>query len=153
MQTYAILHNIRSAHNVGSVFRTADGAGVSKIFLTGYTPAPTDRFGRTDETIEKTALGATHSVAWEARPEIEEVITELRQQDVEIVAVEQDARALDYRSWKLHKDTAFIFGNEIEGVPLTVCDSADTILHIPMHGMKESLNISVSAGVILFHVA
>ncbi len=151
MQTYVILHNIRSTHNVGAIFRTADGAGVSKIYLTGYTPAPVDRFGRKDPSIAKTALGATESIPWEAHADTSLLTETLKEKGVEVVAVEQHSRAIAYDMWKQTRDVAFIFGNEIEGVPINVCESADTIIHIPMHGMKESLNVSVSAGIVLFN--
>ena len=150
MERYVILNNIRSAHNVGSIFRTSDGAGVSKIFLTGYTPTPTDRFGRTQEEIKKTSLGATESVLWEYVEDTMALVSRLRDEGVAIVAIEQHAQSIDYRTYPLSKNTAFIFGNEIEGVPHEVCGYADAVLHIPMHGMKESLNVSVAAGVTLF---
>ncbi len=153
MHRYVILHNIRSAHNVGSIFRTADGAGVSKIFLTGYTPAPTDRFGRPNAEIIKTSLGATESVLWETKENIDELLDELRDAQVTIVAIEQYPRAVDYRNEKIEKDTAFILGNEVEGVAKEICEKVDAVWHIPMHGMKESLNVSVATGIILFHTA
>lgn len=151
MNIYVILHNIRSAHNVGSIFRTADGAGVRKIFLTGYTPAPTDRFGRVQEEIQKTSLGAIESVPWEQYEHIETVLEELRKNHVRIHAVEQQDTSIDYRTVQQTEDTAYIFGNEVEGVPHAVCTAADAVVHIPMHGTKESLNVSVAAGIILFH--
>ncbi len=151
MKTYVILHNIRSAHNVGSIFRTADGAGVSKIFLVGYTPAPIDRFGREQEEIVKTSLGASLSVPWEQFSILDEVVSRLREEGVMIIAVEQHTRSVDYRSFPLKNDRAFIFGNEIEGVPSSICDQADAVVEIPMNGMKESLNVSVAAGIILFN--
>lgn len=150
MQTYVILHNIRSAHNVGSVFRTGDGAGVAKIFLTGYTPAPTDRFGRNNPEIEKTSLGAVHTVPYEVVPDIETLIVRLKGEGVAIVAVEQTQHAIEYTSYKVERDTAYIFGNEITGVETEVLAQADTHIMIPMSGSKESLNVSVCAGVILF---
>lgn len=153
MTTYAILHNVRSAHNVGAIFRTSDGAGVVKIFLTGYTPLPIDRFGRPQPRIIKTALGATDSVAWEAWPNLEALLSKLRAEGVAIVAVEQTERAEPYTTYQPHGDTAYIFGNEIEGVPKTVCANADAVVAIPMRGQKESLNVAVAAGVILFHDA
>lgn len=146
-----ILDSIRSAHNVGSIFRTADGAGVSKIFLCGYTPAPQDRFGRPNAEIVKTSLGATESVAWESCEDIEEVLIRLKNEGVTIVAVEQDKRSVPYTNATLEGRVAFIFGNEIEGVSLNAREAAYSIVHIPMHGMKESLNVAVAAGIILFH--
>jgi 23S rRNA (guanosine2251-2'-O)-methyltransferase len=151
MKIFVILHNIRSAHNVGSIFRTADGAGVAKIFLCGYTPTPIDRFGRPVTEIQKTSLGATESVFWEHVEKTEDCITTLKESGVHIVAVEQLIHSIPYGEWTNRGDTAFIFGNEIDGVPVDICDMADTVIHIPMHGMKESLNVGVSVGVVLFN--
>ncbi len=150
MKTYVILHNIRSAHNVGSIFRTADGAGVSKIFLTGYTPAPFDRFGREDKEILKTSLGATHTVPFESVPDLIVLIDRLKKEDVAIVAVELTKEAIDYRKFSPKGDTAYIFGNEITGIEADVLEHADVAIMIPMQGMKESLNVAVCAGIILF---
>ena len=147
---YVILHDIRSAHNVGSIFRTADGAGVSKIFLTGYTPAPVDRFGRRVAEIDKTSLGATETVLWESCTDIKKLIDDLKKEGVSIVAVEQTPTAIDYREKRLWGDGAYIFGNETEGIKEEVWQKADHVLHIPMHGVKESLNVSTAAGIILF---
>ncbi len=151
MKMYVILHNIRSAHNVGSIFRTADGAGVSKIFLTGYTPTPIDRFGREQAEILKTSLGATHTVAHEAYLDVFEVIRTLQKEGVSIVAVEQTERSQNYKKYIPKGNVAFIFGNEITGVEEEVLAVADAHIEIPMHGAKESLNVSVCAGVVLFH--
>lgn len=151
MSTFVVLHNIRSAYNVGSIFRTADGAGVTKIFLCGYTPAPTDRFGRVVDEIIKTSLGATESVPWEHVSDIEICIKKLHVSSTRVIAVEQHPRAVSYTAFSYEGDCAFVFGNEIDGVPAEVCEGADAVVHIPMHGMKESLNVSVAAGVVLFH--
>lgn len=151
METFVILHNIRSTHNVGSIFRTADGAGVSKIYLTGYTPAPVDRFGRNDPSILKTALGATDSVPWEVQEDIISLIKKLKAEGIEIIAVEQHPKAISLSTWKQTKDSALIFGNEVDGVPIEVSELSDAIVHIPMQGMKESLNVSVCAGIVLFN--
>ncbi len=153
MNRYVILHNIRSAHNVGSIFRSADGAGIRKIFLTGYTPCPTDRFGRVREDIQKTSLGATETVPWEYAETTEAVILKLKAEGVSIVAIEQHERSQEYRSVGIVLDVAFILGNEIEGVPQEICAVCDHVLHIKMEGKKESLNVSVAAGIILFHFA
>lgn len=150
MQRVAILHNIRSAHNVGSIFRTADGAGVSKIYLTGYTPAPVDRFGRPHPEIEKTSLGATNTVPYEVVSDIYTLIIRLQEEGVCVVAVEITERALPYTHFTTEKDCAFIFGNEITGVESSVLDTLDHHIFIPMLGAKESLNVSVCAGIILF---
>lgn len=152
MQTFVILYNIRSAHNVGSIFRTADGAGASKVFLVGYTPAPIDRFGRVQPEIEKTSLGAAAMVPWEAYADIDEVLVELKKIGAQIVAVEQTPEAEEYRGFHPRGEhVAYLFGNETEGVPRQVTAVADAVIEIPMKGRKESLNVSVAVGVILFN--
>jgi len=151
MKTYVILHDIRSAHNVGSIFRTADGAGVSKIFLSGYTPTPIDRFGRVQLEIRKTSLGAIESVEWEVAEDVHVLIATLQKNGCEVVAVEQHKSSESLKDFVQKEDTAFIFGNEVEGVPEVLIESADRSVEIPMAGKKESLNVSVTAGVVLFH--
>lgn len=152
IDTSLILHNIRSAENVGSIFRTADAVGVSKIFLTGYTPLPIDRFNRPQSKIAKTALGAEKTVLWEHHKTATQLIDRLQKEGVSVVAVEQDSRAVDYKKLEITKQTAFIFGNEVLGVSKKILDKCDVIASIPMKGKKESLNVSVSAGVFLFRV-
>jgi tRNA G18 (ribose-2'-O)-methylase SpoU len=137
---------------VGAIFRTADAAGVSKIYLTGYTPAPLDRFGRAVSEIEKTALGAEKTISWEKVEDISELISKLQQDNFQIVAVEQAEKAVDYKEAKLADQAAIILGNEVDGVDGAVLDQCDLIAEIPMRGEKESLNVSVSAGVALFRL-
>jgi tRNA G18 (ribose-2'-O)-methylase SpoU len=151
MATFVILHNIRSAHNVGSIFRTSDGAGVAKIYITGYTPAPIDRFGRENTEIAKTSLGATRTVPHEVVEDVTTVLKNLKETRAQIVAVEQTDRAVDYTKFEQAGDVAFIFGNEITGVEEGVLEEADAHIQVPMSGAKESLNVSVCAGVVLFH--
>jgi tRNA G18 (ribose-2'-O)-methylase SpoU len=115
-KTYLILHNIRSAYNVGSLFRTADGAGVSKIFLTGHTPTPTDHFGRKRKDLAKVALGAEESVVWEKRDDIFKLIEELQKQNFEIVAVEQSPQAIANTEHIRKQKCAYILGNEVDGL-------------------------------------
>lgn len=145
-----ILHNIRSTHNVGSIFRTADAAGVSKVYLTGYTPAPVDRFGRAQKDIAKTALGAQDYVPWE-QGTIQAVLKKLKKEGVVIAAVEQDQQAVSLTEYIVPARVAFIFGNEVRGVSTQLRAQSDAIIEIPMHGKKESLNVSVTAGIVLFH--
>lgn len=147
-----ILHNIRSAHNVGAIFRTADGAGVSKIWLTGYTPAPLDQFKRPNGEIAKTALGAEKTVAWDKREDVSELINELKKEDVQIWALEQNEKSVNYREAKLTGQTALTVGNEVEGIEGEVLSKCDQILEIPMRGQKESLNVAVATGVALYHL-
>jgi 23S rRNA (guanosine2251-2'-O)-methyltransferase len=147
-----LLHNIRSAHNVGSIFRTADAAGVSKIFLSGYTPVPVDRFGRARVDIGKVALGAEKNIPWEYQKNPFAIIATLRKKSWRAVAVEQDAQSIDYKKFKLKKPTLFILGNEVKGISKAILKKCDAVIEIPMHGKKESLNVSVAAGIVLFSV-
>jgi|SRR3989344_3372056 len=145
-----VLHDLRSALNVGAIFRTADAAGVDKIFLTGYTPAPRDRFGRLNRSIAKTALGAEQSVEWEKVEDISSLFYNLKTKTYNLIALEQSPRAVDYRQIKLSGDTAIIVGNEVAGLPEEILARCDAIAEIPMRGKKESLNVAVAAGIALF---
>ena len=147
---YVILHNVRSRHNVGSVFRTAEGAGVEKIFLAGYTPTPVDRFGRPVPEIVKTSLGATDMIPWEQVENTTSLIPLLQAEGVRVIAVEQAPRSISLFDFIAPEKVAYIFGNEITGVPQEVLTLCNTIVEIPMQGQKESLNVSVTAGVVLF---
>lgn len=149
-ETILILHNIRSTHNVGSMFRTADAAGVSKIYLTGYTSSPLDRFGRVQKDIAKTALGAQDYIPWE-KGDIAVVLATLKKQGVTIVSVEQDDRSVSLEDFKAPAQVAYILGNEVRGVSKQLRDKSDVIVEIPMLGKKESLNVSVTAGIVLFN--
>ena len=151
--TVVILDSIRSAENVGAILRTSDGAGVDRVILLGYTPAPIDRFGRKRTDVHKAALGAEESVPWEIQEETEGALRALIHEGYTLVAVEQVAGALPYTEAPQHKRVAYIFGNEIEGVQNDILEQAHESIHIPMHGKKESLNVSVAAGIILFHRA
>lgn len=148
-QTYLIIHNVRSAHNVGSLLRTADGLGVERVFLTGYTGGPIDRFGRKDSKIAKVSLGAEDSVPWEKR-EITELITELKQNSVEVVALEQSPRSIPLHDYTPRGAVALIVGNEVDGVSSEVLELADTVVEILMRGEKESLNVSNAGAIALY---
>lgn len=145
-----LLHNVRSAHNVGSLFRTADAAGVMHVYLSGFTPTPTDRFGRAQKDIAKTALGGETYIPWEHHSSPTRLISRLKKDGWRIVGVEQDSRARDYRSYKPGSKTLFVFGNEVRGLARQLRAACDQLIEIPMHGKKESLNVSVAAGIILF---
>ncbi|MDP2705206.1 MAG: TrmH family RNA methyltransferase [Patescibacteria group bacterium] len=145
-----ILNDIRSVYNVGSIFRTADAAGVSKIFLTGYTPTPVDRFGRSRKDFAKVSLGSEKSVEWESCADIESLLVSLKKQGVTIIALEQTHNALDYRTIQPHYPLALVYGNETEGVPSGILKHCDMSAYIPMRGEKESLNVSVAVGISLF---
>lgn len=144
-----ILDNIRSVANVGSLFRTADCLGVSRIVLIGITPAPIDRFGRKRKDFIKVSLGAEDAVRWEHAKEAEAAIGQLKEKGFEIIALEQTAGAEDVKNFGLTDKFALIVGNEVGGVSKEALDTADRVVEIPMMGMKESLNVSVAAGVVL----
>ena len=150
MQTVVILSDVRSAHNVGSIFRTCDAAGVQKIFLAGVTPAPIDRFGRLRKDIAKTALGAEKSIAWEHHADVLALIRNLRERGYEIAGAEIDPRAVDFASYAPHKPVAILLGREVEGLSEEERAACDVLVQIPMRGEKESLNVSVAAGILLF---
>lgn len=152
MKVFLIAHNIRSAHNVGSLLRTADGAGVSKVFITGFTPAPIDRFGREDVKITKVSLGAEVLVSWE-QDEIDVVLKKLRDAGVHIVALEQHPTSVPYDSLNMQGDIALLLGSEVGGIDAPLLESVDSIIEIPMRGKKDSLNVSVAAGIALFEIA
>jgi len=148
---YLVLENIRSAYNVGAMFRTADGAGVDKIFLVGYTPTPIDRFARVQPEIKKTSLGASESIPWEHFAESSSLIAHLQTLGCAMVAVEQTPQSISLQDFLVPKNVAYVMGNEVAGVTQDFLAAADTIVYIPMLGQKESLNVSVAAGIILYH--
>src|SRR3989344_5534347 len=127
MDVAVLLHNVRSAHNVGSIFRTADAAGVVRIYLSGYTPRPRDRFGRVQKEIAKTALGAERSIPWEYCNTLAPLIARLKSNGWNIVGVEQDAHSLDYRTFVPRTRTLFIFGNEVRGLSKDARSLCDTL--------------------------
>ncbi len=142
-----ILDNVRSLHNVGSIFRTADAFLIEKIYLCGITAVPPNK------DIQKTALGATESVAWEYAKDTLSIIRSLKEKSYDIIAVEQTEKSISLQNFTLCKKTCYglVFGNEVKGVQQQVLDLADTAIEIPQFGTKHSLNISVSAGVVLWH--
>lgn len=155
--TYVVLPDIRSTYNVGSIFRTCDGAGIKKIYITGYTPCPTDAFNRPRKDIAKTALGAEQVVSWEYCKNTISLLKKLKSDGVLLIAVEQDKNSVPYtdifqRKEIQNKPKAILFGNETEGLPKKIIQICDYVVDIPMRGEKESLNVSVSAGIILYSV-
>ena len=145
---FVICHNIRSRHNVGSIYRTADAAGVSKIFLCGITPTPPH------PNIEKVSLGAEKFVKWEKRKETWRVINKLKKEGAEIVSLEQTKGAVYLNNLKsVKKSVALILGEEVNGLPKTILDRSDKIIQIPMRGKKESLNVSVAFGIAVYKLA
>ncbi|MSU44662.1 TrmH family RNA methyltransferase [Candidatus Nomurabacteria bacterium] len=147
-----ILHNIRSVENVGAMFRTADASGIDKIYLTGYTPTPLDRFGRKRKDLAKSALGAEEFVPWEQKKSIASLLLKLKREKFLIIAIEQDEKSLDYKKIKLQNKNVFIVGAEVTGIPKNILKKCDVIAEIPMKGKKESLNVSVALGIALFRI-
>jgi tRNA G18 (ribose-2'-O)-methylase SpoU len=142
-----IAHNIRSLHNVGAFFRTADAFGVEKIYLTGYTGCPPRK------EIAKTALGSEHRIPWEHRENIDELLLELKSAGKKIVALEISNRAIPVGALEIPiEDIALIVGSEVEGISPQVLAECDEIIEIPMIGGKKSLNVSVAAGIALFAI-
>ncbi len=142
-----VLDNIRSAHNVGSVLRTADAFQADKVFLCGITPVPPS------PEIHKSALGAEFSVDWEHAGSTLETVTRLRAEGWTILSVEQTVGSVSLESFTPEpgKRYALVFGSEVGGVDQAVVDASDDSLEIPQFGTKHSLNVSVSAGVVLWH--
>ncbi len=147
-----ILHDIRSVHNVGSIFRTSDALGVSKIYLTGYTPTPIDHFGKVRSDISKTALGAEKTISWEYFKTANNLIKKLKAEKFQIIAVEQDEKSTDYKKFKPKYPIAILVGNEVKGISKTILNKVDLVVEIPMKGEKESLNVGVAFGVALFRI-
>ena len=147
---YVICHNIRSRHNVGSIFRTADGAGVSKIFLCGITPVPPH------PNIEKVSLGAEKFVPWEKFGQTWKLVDKFKKEGFKIIALEQNKKAIPCDKFKLTEGAekiALIIGNEVEGLPPAILKRADKIIFIPMYGKKESLNVSTAFGIAVYKLA
>ena len=145
-----ILENLRSIENTASIFRTADGFKVSKIILIGTTPTPLDRFGRKRQDFVKVSLGAEETVDWEYKKEIRLVIDNLKEEGFQIIALEQTPDAKDLKSLAKSDRFAIFVGNEVAGVSEEALGVSDVVAEIPMLGYKESLNVSVAAGVALF---
>ncbi len=147
-----VLHNIRSVHNVGSLFRTADAAGVSRIILSGYTPTPLDRFNQPRKDFAKVSLGAEHTVPWVYTKNLSTTIAKLKATGALLVALEQDPRSTPLFGWQPPTETELVLvvGNEVRGISKPLLAKCDHILEIPMRGKKESLNVAVATGVALF---
>lgn len=156
-----ILDNLRSAQNVGSLFRTADGAGVRHIYLVGITPKPGDMTKlfntKAEKMLAKTALGAESAVPWTALPDLSSVIEKLRNENCEILGLEEgkDIKSLDYRDWspKGSGKVALILGSEVDGLSVETQVHLDHIIHLPMRGVKNSLNVAVAGGIALYHLS
>ena len=159
MRLIAILHDVRSVHNVGSIFRTADGVGFEKLYLCGITPSPLDRFKKIRPDFAKVALGAEKSVAWESVEDIGMLIKKLKKEGWKILALEQSKTSISLTSLKSDipedvglRHSALVVGNEVGGIPASILKLADAILEIPMLGKKESLNVAVAFGIAAYRL-
>jgi 23S rRNA (guanosine2251-2'-O)-methyltransferase len=154
-----IVHNVRSCHNVGAIFRTADGLGVKQLYLTGYTPypqLPNDTrlphiAARAGKQISKTALGAEYTIAWQHQENIKQAIVDLRRHSYRIVALEQTLHSVSLPDYAVPQKAALIVGREVEGIEPDVLALADDVVAIPMLGRKESFNVAQAAAIALYH--
>lgn len=146
-----IIINVRSLANVGSIFRTADGAGVKKLYLVGLTPTPFDIFGEPRTQLQKTALGAEKTVAWEHVPIAgrKALIANLKKDGFRIIALERAQGSVPYTQIKIrkHDKIGIVVGHEVRGLSPSILKQADVVAEIPMRGKKESLNVAVAFGI------
>ena len=149
-----VLDNIRSVHNVGSIFRTANACGVSEIFLCGITPTPLDKKGRARSDFAKVSLGAEQTIKWEYFESTLELVKKLRDEDYFVIAIEQDEKAVNYKKIdiKNEKKIAFIVGSEVDGVSKEVLNEVSAVAEIPMVGSKESLNVTIALGIAVYRI-
>lgn len=143
---YCLAENVRSLHNVGSIFRTSDAIKLNKLYLTGYTGFPPRR------EIEKTALGSTDSVPWEHYKHTNTAISELKESKIKIIALEHTSESVPYYEFEYEFPLCILLGNEVEGLNEETIAQADYSIEIPMFGLKQSLNVSVAYGVVMFHI-
>ena len=146
------LYNIRSVHNVGSIFRTADASSVSEIFLVGTSPTPIDRFGRWRSDIAKVALGAEKAIRYTYFKNWSDFHTHAIKEKIKLIALEQNKNAVDYKKAKVPNNFCLIVGEEVSGIPEEILENVSQIVEIKMLGEKESLNVSVATGVALFRL-
>lgn len=154
-----IVHNIRSAHNVGSILRSAEGLGIEHVYLTGYTPYPETKNDnrlphmarRATIQISKTALGAEKSLKWTHSEDVFKLISKLRS-NYQLIALEQTPKATPLRDFKSSKNIALIVGSEIKGLDQQILDAVDLHLEIPMFGQKESFNVGIAAAIAMYHL-
>jgi len=142
-----VLDNIRSAHNVGSIFRTSDAFLIEKLILCGITPTPPSN------EIRKSALGSTNSVEWVKKEETGIAINQLKKEGYYIVGVEQVEKATEIQKFQNNKPIALVFGHEVNGINQEIIDTCDEVIEIPQYGTKHSLNISVCAGIVMWKIA
>lgn len=141
-----LLDNIRSMYNVGSFFRTADGAGIERLLLSGITARPPK------SAISKTALGADERVAWQPVEDVFTAVTNLRNEGYEVAAIETSDRAVDIFDWQPRFPVCVLFGHEVDGLSGTLLNACDTHVRLPMLGLKHSLNVSCAGAVVMYEL-
>jgi tRNA G18 (ribose-2'-O)-methylase SpoU len=141
-----LLDNLRSLYNVGSFFRTADAAGVEKLYLSGITGRPPHK------GITKTALGAEETVPWESVPDSLALLNDIRGRHYEIAAIETSSHAVDLFDWRPSFPVCLLFGNEVDGLSPELTQRADRHIRIPMLGMKHSLNVATAGGIVIYEL-
>ena len=154
-----VAHNIRSTHNVGSLLRTADGLGMTHVYLTGYTPYPSHEHdqrlphiaNKLTRQIQKTSLGAEQRVAWSHHESFQDAVRSLRAEGYTVTAVEQAPQATKLHEFSPPERVALVLGSEVEGLSQSALQMCDAILEIPMFGTKESFNVAVAAGMAAYH--
>jgi tRNA G18 (ribose-2'-O)-methylase SpoU len=150
----AVLDNLRSVYNVGSIFRTANAVGIEKIYLCGTTPTPVDKKGLRRKDFAKVALGAEDTISWEYNESTIDVLKELQKNNTYIIALEQDEKSVDYKDISIDttKNIVFIIGPEVTGISKEVLQMSDVIAEIPMLGTKESLNVTIAFGIGVYKI-
>lgn len=150
----AVLDNLRSVHNVGSLFRTANAVGIEKIYLCGTTPTPVDKKGIRRKDFAKVALGAEDTVTWEYVESTLHCVKKLKEEGCYLLALEQDENSVDYKEVDVtgKENIAFVIGNEVDGITKDVLEISDVTVEIPMLGTKESLNVTIAFGVAVYRV-
>lgn len=143
---FAVLDHIRSAHNVGSMFRTADGARLTELWLCGYTPTPPHRH------LAKTALGAVDVVPWQHCATVAEAIGGVRRRGAQVLAVEKTPSSVSLYEMELSFPVALVMGNEVDGLGEATIASCEAVVHLPMYGLKNSLNVSVAFGIAVYEI-
>ena len=143
---HVVLHNIRSAFNVGSIFRTADAGAVAHLHLCGYTACPPNA------KLQKTALGAFDYVPWTHHETLDDCIRHLRSQDIPIAAVELVEHSIAHTCYEWPRPVAVVFGNEVQGLTRQELEAVDTVVSIPMLGHKNTINVATAFGIVLFEI-
>jgi len=154
IEIFVIADSVRSLYNVGSLFRLCDGVGVTKLYLCGLTGAPYDRlkYQRQRQQIAKTALEGLDSVDWEYRENVIDLINELKQREVQVVALEQAKSSFSYLEAKYNRSICLVIGHEADGVSKEVLESVDFSIEIPMYGAGKSLNVISASSIALYAI-